>query len=934
MANNKLLGWSFILCFLCLFLTNQASGIQVLSQSANTDITLTLSIGQLEFENPLAGTETVQGYNIIDWQDADYQAPSWYDDWTVSSPGAIHGNVNEIWMRNAGHSAWATTQVPSQIVSIHLLGDINDGLAQVLVDNIEVARLDMGTSPNSQTALIIVKDLPFKCHQVQVNDQGVGRLGGDDVAILGAAALMKGYRVKWSQPPVTVNDSPYPDCFWGWDVRSTFGESILWFDCWNCLTQCHGDANCDGIVNLADMATLVNAFGGIYPYPPYDPCADFNHDLMVNDLDQMIMMEYFQSPIPPPYDCPQGPNAKFQILADDWACRDDRPITDIHWWGSYIGYDSPEPPNMGPEMFHIAIWTDVPAGEDRTWSHPGMVVWEWYVPRMELQERWVGCDFYPLSPDQEPIVDTCFEYHFIIPKELWFYQDPDPTQEGRIYWISIAAFYPDIIPPEYPWGWKCRPHFFNDDAVRIYRPTTPGIEWMFEEGEPLVDLQGNSMDMAFVLTTADIPKLDFGDAPEDNTSYPTTLARNGARHTVDNITFLGATVDIERDGQPTIPADGDDINPATGIDDEDGVVFPSPLYAGFPATVIVTASIDGYLDAWFDFNGDGDWDDANEQVFAIQPLSAGDNTLTFHVPPAVAGYFSPCYARFRFSSMGGLPYDGPAENGEVEDYLIEIGEVPYLADLGDAPDSTNNHGVAMTAYPDGTQANYPTVFQALIGVGGSPGPIHFNPQAVAWLGPAVSLELEADSGPDMDGINNIVPPANQPDNDVADDGLLFPVHMPHCRWTALDYLINVAGLAVPMDMYVNIWCDWNRDGDWNDVMECPKGPAPEWVVQNQLLVNLQLGMNQIRTPGFLCWHDPERPEEMWLRITLAEQPWRPQPQRDAGCGPSNGYDYGETEDYLIIPDTGCYECADLNCDRYVDLADLMIMSQQWLSSCP
>jgi len=26
------------------------------------------------------------------------------------------------------------------------------------------------------------------------------------------------------------------------------------------------------------------------------------------------------------------------IVADDWQCRDPRPVTDVHFWGSYIGW--------------------------------------------------------------------------------------------------------------------------------------------------------------------------------------------------------------------------------------------------------------------------------------------------------------------------------------------------------------------------------------------------------------------------------------------------------------------------------------------------------------------------------------------------------------------------------------------------------------------
>ena len=40
-----------------------------------------------------------------------------------------------------------------------------------------------------------------------------------------------------------------------------------------------------------------------------------------------------------------------QIVADDWKCTDRRPVTDIHWWGSYQDWDEPEPPlpPFGPD---------------------------------------------------------------------------------------------------------------------------------------------------------------------------------------------------------------------------------------------------------------------------------------------------------------------------------------------------------------------------------------------------------------------------------------------------------------------------------------------------------------------------------------------------------------------------------------------------------
>jgi len=160
------------------------------------------------------------------------------------------------------------------------------------------------------------------------------------------------------------------------------------------------------------------------------------------------------------------------------------------------------------------------------------------------------------------------------------------------------------------------------------------------------------------------PSLDFGDAPDP--TYPTLLANDGPRHTIVPGLFLGRGVDGERDGQPDAAAAGDDHNGA----DEDGVTFGSALQPGMTASVEVTASAAGYLNAWIDFNRDGSFGGRGEQIFADQLLAAGVNRLTIAVPTdAVPG---PTFARFRFNSRGLLSYNGPAADGEVEDYRVEI----------------------------------------------------------------------------------------------------------------------------------------------------------------------------------------------------------------------------------------------------------------------
>lgn len=270
-----------------------------------------------------------------------------------------------------------------------------------------------------------------------------------------------------------------------------------------------------------------------------------------------------------------------------------------------------------------------------------------------------------------------------------------------------------------------------------------------------------------------------------------------------------------------------------------------------------------------------------------------------------------------------------------------------LYDLGDAPDSTN-HGVAgvvdtpMDAY-DGVMAYFPTVYNPNPPnpfVLGTIGPRHSFVRFDAWLGPNASLELDADSGfagnadeDYWDGPAYDVPVDNgcQAETDVRgampgdafnlnpgmadnypisarananmdcfDDGLHEPLSLPHCETGSIEYNITVIG---PQHVrYVNAWFDWNRDGDWADVIDCGSGNfvAPEWAVNNDIIdvgpgsYTFNSG-NPIRSAHFL---DPLNPPPMWARVTLTDVPLTA--PFNNGSGPIGGYDMGETEDYYLI----------------------------------
>jgi hypothetical protein len=157
---------------------------------------------------------------------------------------------------------------------------------------------------------------------------------------------------------------------------------------------------------------------------------------------------------------------------------------------------------------------------------------------------------------------------------------------------------------------------------------------------------------------------DFGDAPAP---YPTLLADNGARHVIDHNIYLGAGVDSEPDGQPDPYALGDDRD---GNDDEDGVKFLNSFVPGQTVGIEFTVQGSGYINAWFDWNANGSWADAGDHAIVDFAVTTGVHVYTITVPASATTGMT--FSRFRFSTQQGLSYEGPAPDGEVEDYRIRI----------------------------------------------------------------------------------------------------------------------------------------------------------------------------------------------------------------------------------------------------------------------
>ena len=446
-------------------------------------------------------------------------------------------------------------------------------------------------------------------------------------------------------------------------------------------------------VDQDDPTTLlpIDESGGLNPKaiyisllkPGISPYIVSEHE---DDVDAIALEEEEEEPPPDPSKWIQLPDLTTTgvdvcgtvpiLLADDFLCTTNQLITNIVIWASWKNDELPE---EGPDSveFVLSFHLDIPKEGPGDYSKPlDPPIWMHSFPAGsytveiemgDIKEWWynpeTGLSVFPGDTN-------CWKYTFPVPVEEAFEQLGSPD-ETIVYWLDAQM----ISEQDAEWGWKSSLDHWNDDAVWAFgleNDHGPWQELHYAQNHPMA---GESIDLAFALYGGDIPEeelIDFGDAPDR--PYCTYAANNGARHLiVSGGPWMGDATDApdgELDGQPTVGADGD--NNSGLRNDENGVVIPAVIRQSAAAVIVVTASQSCRLNAWIDFNADGDWADAGEQIANDTALSSGDTAINITVPMgAVVGR---SYARFRVSSAGGDGTTGLANDGEVEDYTIEIGE--------------------------------------------------------------------------------------------------------------------------------------------------------------------------------------------------------------------------------------------------------------------
>ncbi len=266
-----------------------------------------------------------------------------------------------------------------------------------------------------------------------------------------------------------------------------------------------------------------------------------------------------------------------------------------------------------------------------------------------------------------------------------FIADPDPTGfgEGKIYLTTLvegSAADSDSGTGTYGPG-PVNGLIQGTDTTNRFSFTVPigGLPAAVSAGTVLTATGADGINTSEfsgnVTVAGPTAMFDFGDAPTQlqlptlPNDYPTLLVDDGARHAiVTGSAFIGVTPpDIDNDGQPEVDALGDDND---GSDDEDLT----------DATVlrleVTPGEQDAYFSLWVDFDRDGSWESPLDRDLVVEDLlvPAGSQPGEIEVPLMLPADATPgaTFARARISTQQGLPSFGPAPDGEVEDFAVNI----------------------------------------------------------------------------------------------------------------------------------------------------------------------------------------------------------------------------------------------------------------------
>ncbi|HEX6961092.1 MAG TPA: PEP-CTERM sorting domain-containing protein, partial [Lacipirellula sp.] len=165
------------------------------------------------------------------------------------------------------------------------------------------------------------------------------------------------------------------------------------------------------------------------------------------------------------------------FMADDFADEFNSPVVHVKWWGSYL--NNFVSPNFPVDKFLISFESDVPAGPNNPFSHPGQPLLNQIVRRGPISPGSGTFTERPISGGGPPLNETLYEYNAELHLGKEFFQKSD-----TVYWLKIVALVDlpagIIIDPNQPptfvprWGWHNRDYTIMNPLASTVPAVVPG----------------------------------------------------------------------------------------------------------------------------------------------------------------------------------------------------------------------------------------------------------------------------------------------------------------------------------------------------------------------------------------------------------------------------------------------------------------------------
>ncbi|MFM9010862.1 MAG: hypothetical protein ACKON8_08345 [Planctomycetota bacterium] len=169
-------------------------------------------------------------------------------------------------------------------------------------------------------------------------------------------------------------------------------------------------------------------------------------------------------------------------VADDWACTETGPVTDLHFWYSVQGDGTSTISSVT-----ATIYSDNPS-PPAPFSTPAALLWSGTFTSQQFVTRLFGSGSQGFAdPKQGPSGWTPADHLNYYQLNITGIENPFVQTQGTIYWLGLNVG----ISGTSPIGWKTSINAFNDDAAYL----VPPAQW-----NELVTPSLQSLNMAFVVT--------------------------------------------------------------------------------------------------------------------------------------------------------------------------------------------------------------------------------------------------------------------------------------------------------------------------------------------------------------------------------------------------------------------------------------------------